>query len=204
MLLRRLKNSLGTSLSCVKVWVRYGIPFKVAGDERIMRTIFSPVNVSEKNGKIKLKPSFMRPPNRRDEDDPLIMSNKLSTTRYDYAGLQFCREHARAHQSEPMRYYWGFGSFVVEDLEKPYEVNGLSCSCKVKNKPADDNPAHANIDLGFSLHEGETLDSRISEYLKHLVEKAQVIKDPAPDNEQWTGGEVERPKYGELNYNPKK
>ena len=204
MSLRRLKNLLGTSLSCANARVRYGIPFKVAGDERIMRTIFSPANVTDKNGKIKLKPSFMRPPNQPDEEDPSLMSNKLSTTRYDYAGMQFCREHARAHQSEPMRHYWGFGKFVTADLEKPFEVNELCFSCKVKNKPAKDNPAHANIDLGFRLQEGETLDSRISEYLKHLVGMAEVLKDPAPTSLQWTGNHVDEPKYGKLKFNPKK
>lgn len=204
MSLRSWKNSLGTSLSCVRVWARYGIPPRIAGDERILRTVFSPINVSEKNGKPKLKPSFMRPPSQPDEDDPSHMSNKLSTTRYDYAGLQFCREHARAHQSDPMRHYWGFGKFVVADLEQPFNAQGLLCSCKMKNKPAKDNPAHANIDLGFRLHEGETLDSRISEYLKHLVNKAEVIKDPEPTSPQWTGDLVEEPKYGTLNYKQKK
>ena len=204
MSLRSLKNSLGTSLSCARVWMRYGIPMRVEGEELIMRTIFSSANVSEKNGKIKLKPSFMRPPNSPDEDDPSMMSNKLSTTRYDYAGMEFCRCHALHHQSEPIRHYWGFGKFVADDLVKPHEVSGLACSCTVKHKPVADNPAHANIILGFRLKEGETLDSRISEYLKHLVGKAEVIKDPSPTSAQWNGGPVDKPKYKELTYKPKK
>ena len=203
MLQMKSPDWLSTCLSWVS-WKLCGyIPTKINGGEIVFRTIFSPANVSEKNGKIKLNSNFMKPPSGPDEDDPTIKSNKLSTTRYDYAGIEFCRCHARAHQSNPMRHYWGFGKFVVSELEQPCEVDGLTCSCIVEPKPVDDNPAHANINLGFRLHEGETLDSRISAYLKQLAGMAVVIKDPNPVSEHWEGDTIDEPIYGKLEYKDK-
>lgn len=200
MSLRRLKNLLGTSLSCANARLRYGIPFKVAGDERIMRTIFHPANFNNKN---KLRPNFMRPPSSPDEDDPCKKSNKLSITRYDYAGLQFCRDHALHHQSEPSRHYWGFARFVVEVLEgTTVKADGKEFSCTVKNKPASDNPAHANIEYGFWNEIGETADSQVTEYLKQIVAKAELFQDPNPVSATWTGETVDGAKYRELRYKP--
>ena len=201
MSLRNLKNSLGTSLSCVRVWVRYGIPLMVAGDERIMRTIFHPANFNKKD---ELRTNFMRPPSRPDEDDPSKKSNKLSTTRYDYAGLEFCREHARHHQSEPNRHYWGFARFEVGKMEKiRMNAETRELSCTVKNKPASDNPAHANIEYGFWSEVGETAESQVSAYLKKLVATAEVTQDPDPTSSTWTGNPIDGAKYRELKYRPK-
>lgn len=202
MSLRSLKNSLDTSLSCVKVWVRWGIPIRVGGEERIMRTIFSPANVNEK--KNTLRPNFMKPPSSPDEDDPTITSNKLSSTRYDYAGMDFCRAHARNYQSEPRRLYWGFGQFVVSELTAPRTIEDRVFSCVVKNKPAPDNPAHANIVLGFRVSVGKTLDSQWSDYFNQLTKSAKVLQDPHPDSQKWEGAPVDGPRYKELKYNPKK
>ncbi|MBO7636934.1 MAG: hypothetical protein J6S89_10195 [Paludibacteraceae bacterium] len=195
MFLKRLVAWLGLFLS----WVKNGIPWVIGGDERIMRTIYHPANVNEKKGTV--KPNFMRPPASKDEEDPSIHSNKLSTTRYDYAGLEFCRSHARAHQIEPNRYYWGFGRFVVEKLVKPCQIDGKEYSCTVKPKPVKDNPAHANINLGFRLPPGETLDSQLSQYTKRLAERAEILKDPKPMSEEWTGEKVDEPRHRLLLYN---
>lgn len=166
-------------------------------DERIMRTIFHPANFNEKKGT--LKPNFMRPP-AKDEDDPTKASNKLSTTRYDYAGIEFCRCHARAHQSEPKRHYWGFGRFVKQQLTAPRHIDGQVHICTVEHKPVEDNPAHANINLGFTLNAGEPLDSQTSEYIKQLAESAEILRDPDPTSAQWAGNAIDDSKYGKLRY----
>lgn len=202
MSLRRLKNCLSISLSCVRVRLCLGIPIRIDGEERIMRTIFHPANFNKKN---ELRSNFMRPPSRPDEDDSTQKSNKLSTTRYDYAGLEFCRAHARHHQSEPNRHYWGFARFVVEGLEGICAtVEGVEMSCVVKNKPANDNPAHANIEYGFWNEIGVTADSQVSEYLKKLVATAEVAKDPNPASASWVGSPYDAARFRELTYIPKK
>lgn len=131
MSLKRLRSSLGTYLSCVKARVRWGIPIQIDGEERIMRTLFHSANFNLKNNK--LRPNCMRPPSRPDEDDPSRNSNKVSVTRYDYAGLEFCRDHARNHQSEPDRHYWGFARFTVNRLIEPRTAMGRTFVCSVKN-----------------------------------------------------------------------
>ena len=201
-----LQMNLPDWLSACLYWVRWKacgcIPSKIGGEERIMRTIFHPANFNKKKGT--LKSNFMRPPaNDADEDDATIQSNKLSTTRYDYAGIEFCRSHARAHQSEPCRHYWGFGRFVVNCLETPRMIENSSFVCKVKCKPADDNPAHANIDLGFRLKIGEPLDGQAQEYIKQLAESAEIYEDPNPTGDQWTGRVIDNPMFGTLKYKAK-
>ena len=202
MSLKRLKNSLGTYLSCVKASVCWGIPIKVGSEERIMRTIFHPANFNKKN---ELRTNFMRPPSTPDEDNPSKKSNKLSTTRYDYAGLQFCRDHARHHQNEPNRHYWGFARFEVGKLETIHAaVEDKELSCIVKNKPASDNPAHANIEYGFWNEVGVTAESQVSAYLKRLVATAEVSQDPNPLALAWEASPFDAARYKELNYKPKK
>lgn len=202
MLQKRLKSFLNLCHICVKRW--FGIvviPKEVGGEERIMRTIFHPANFNEK--KNTLRPNFMKPPVEPDEDEPSIISNKLSTTRYDYTGLQFCRDHARNHQKEPRRHYWGFARFVVGQLISPRSVDGNDYYCSVQHKPTDDNPAHANVNLGFRVAVGETVDSQVSEYIKQLAASAEILQDPNPESKDWTGAEIDLPMYGSLKYKGK-
>ena len=199
---KRLKDWLNLFPICVRRWLGIRvIPLEVGDDERIMRTIFHPANFNEKKGK--LKPNFMKPPAEPDEEDDTITSNKLSTTRYDYAGLEFCRAHARNHQSEPRRHYWGFGRFVVGQLMAPRMIDGQAYACTVKHKPADDNPAHANINLGFRTAVGEPLDGQLQEYIKQLADSAEIIQDPNPESEKWLGSKIDEPMYGSLDYKGK-
>ncbi len=201
-MLKRLASLLSSCLSWVSSFCGNGIPDVVGGEERVMRTIFHPANFNEKKGT--LKSNFMRPPTAADEKDDTIASNKLSTTRYDYCGMEFCRRHARAHQKEPRRHYWGFGRFVVEHLIAPRQIDGEMHSCTVEPKPEYDNPAHANINLGFRQAVGEPLDSQTAEYIKQLAESAEVLQDPSPTSEQWEGEPVDEARYGKLKYKPKK
>lgn len=199
---KRLKDWLNLCLTCVRrlLGMRV-IPKEVGEEERVMRTIFHPANFNEKKGK--LKPNFMKPPAEADEEDITITSNKLSTTRYDYAGLEFCRAHARNHQSEPRRHYWGFGRFVVGQLIAPRIIEGQAYTCVVQHKPVDDNPAHANINLGFRTAVGVPLDGQLQEYIKQLADSAEILQDPNPESEKWLGQEIDDPKYSSLEYKDK-
>lgn len=174
------------------------IPQEVEDDERVMRTIFHPANFDKKG--MSLRSNFMKPPAEPDEEDSTITSNKLSSTRYDYAGLEFCRAHARNHQSEPRRHYWGFGRFVVGQLTAPRMIEGQMHTCSVQHKPVDDNPAHANINLGFRTAVGVPLDGQLQEYIKQLADSAEVLQDPDTSSKTWLGVEVDGSKYGTLKY----
>lgn len=202
MLRMKLPDWLNTCLSWVS-WKLCGqIPTKIDGGERIMRTIFHPANINEKKGT--LKSNFMRPQiSHSDEDDSSIASNKLSVTRYDYSGMEFCRSHARANQSEPNRHYWGFGRFVVSALEETRMFGDIECGSIVEYKPTPDNPAHANIHLGYRIKPGETLRSEWSDYIKHLADSAEVYQDPNPTSPTWEGVPIDEPHFGILKYKQK-
>ena len=196
---KRSRDWLNLFLTCVKRKLSMNvIPQVVDDEERIMRTIFHPANFNEKKGT--LKSNFMKPPAEPDEEDSTITSNKLSSTRYDYSGLEFCRAHARSHQSEPRRHYWGFGRFVVGQLTAPRIIEDQVHICSVQHKPTDDNPAHVNINLGFRTAVGVPLDGQLLEYIKQLADSAEVLKDPDPNSEKWMGAEVDRSKYGTIKY----
>lgn len=153
------------------------IPTEIDNNEYIMRTIFSPANF---NNKGKLRPNYMRPQiSKPDEDDETIASNKLSVTRYNYTNIEFCRKHAKSHSSLPNRTYWGFARFIVKDIR--------DSGADVVFKPAEDNPAHANIVYPFCCKIGEPLDSKIELMIKQLVGKAKILQDPKPDSEKWEG-----------------
>ena len=186
MRLKRLRDWLNSCLTCVRRCLGMSvIPREVGGEERLMRTIFHPANFNEKKGT--LKSNFMKPPAEPDEEDSTITSNKLSTTRYDYAGMRFCRAHAYNHQSEPRRHYWGFGRFVVNELKTPRLIDNQAYTCLVQYRPVEDNPAHANINLGFRTTVGVPLDGQVQEYIKQLADSAEIWQDPDPTSEEWKG-----------------
>lgn len=203
MWLKRLRDWLNSYLTCVKVYLgRSVIPREVGEEERLMRTIFHPANFNEKKGT--LKSNFMKPPAEPDEEDSTITSNKLSTTRYDYAGMRFCRDHAQSHQCEPRRHYWGFGRFVVNELKAPRLIDNREYTCLVQCRPVEDNPAHANINLGFRTEVGVPLDGQVQEYIKQLADSAEIWQDPDPTSEEWKGKVIDDPMYGTLKYKGEK
>lgn len=111
--------------------------------------------------------------------------------------------HAHNHQSEPRRHYWGFGRFVMNELTAPRIIENQSNICSVQPRLVGDNPAHANINLGFHTAVGEPLDGQVLEYIKKLADSAEVLRDPASTSTSWTGKPVDMPKHRELKYKPK-
>ena len=158
------------------------IPEFVSDDELVLRTIFSPANFNPKG---KLRPNYMRPQfSRSDEEDESIASNKISVTRYTYADIEFCRDHARRHSSES-RNYWGFASFQTKNVR--------TLGCDVVYKPVSDNLAHANVVYPYRipvLKEGETISPEYSLLISNMVKTAKIYQDPNPLNEKWEGEDL--------------
>lgn len=157
------------------------IPQDVDDTEYVMRTIFSPANLNAKGG---LRPNYMRPQfSKQDEDDSSIASNKLSVTRYNYVGIEFCRDHAKKNSSMPNRMYWGFARFLTKDIRK--------CEVDVVSKPTRNNFAHANIVYPFQIqvqiNNGVPLDPEIELKIKQLLKESTILQDPDPYSKEWTG-----------------
>ena len=156
------------------------IPSNIDSQEKILRTIFSPVNF---NAKGKLRTNFMRPQfSKADEDDPTIASNKISVTRVDHVNIDFCKSHAKSHSTKPNRLYWGFARFIASDIRSVSKVD-------ISSKPVEDNPAHANIvyDFKIPISKGKTIDAEYELAIKTLAAKAQIMEDPSPNKKSWKG-----------------
>lgn len=142
------------------------IPQKVDDEEVVLRTIFHPANF--KKNKTTLSANFMIPPACPDENDSSILSNKLSVTRYLYAGLDFCKAHGKLHSNPAARRsYFGFALFIVGDLRK-HNVEVESC-------PTEDNPAHANVVLPFHVKIGEPKPAKFSLMCRDLAASAKIL-----------------------------
>ena len=155
------------------------ITLDIDNQENILRTIYSPANFNPKG---KLRGNFMRPQfSKADEDDPTIASNKISVTRVDFVNLDFCKNHAKSHSSKPNRFYWGFARFIASDIRNTPNVD-------ISSKPVEDNPAHANItyDFRIPISPGATIGAEYELAIKALVGKAQIMRDPSPDDANWT------------------
>ena len=154
------------------------IPSDVDDGEVVLRTIFHPANF--KSNKKTLASNFMTPPACPDEDDPSIMSNKLSVTKYVYAGLNFCKAHGRLHSNpDCRRSYYGFAMFVVEGIRKFMVDENNPSHADVVSSPTEDNPAHANVVLPFNIkfEKGKPKPSEFSSYCKKLADSAKILRE---------------------------
>lgn len=145
------------------------IPECISEEENLLRTIFSPMHI---NGKGKPRPACLKPMTKeRDEDDPSRMNNKVSVSRLDYAGWQFCLNHARNNQNGS-KTFCGFLKLLVKKVR--------DIGLQVKCKPVEDNPYHANIIFPDIVkpHEDELdeLESaRIQLTLRNLLNSGQFV-----------------------------
>jgi hypothetical protein len=159
------------------------IPENITDDEIVVRTLFSPANVKSGN---RLQHNFMDPPSGPDEDDETLVSNKLSVTRFLYAGMSFCREHGIVHSNpDKRRNYYGVAVFEARKLRECL-YNGEPVD--VLSKPMEDNPAHANVRLPFyntfPAEPGRPRDPEQKRLCVQLCGLAKVFTDPMEDNNE--------------------
>lgn len=154
------------------------IPSDVDDGEVVLRTIFHPANF--KSNKKTLASNFMTPPASPDEDNSEMLSNKLSVTRYVYAGIDFCKAHARLHSNpEIRRSYYGFAMFVVEGIRRLRVGEDNPAHADVVSSPTGDNPAHANVVLPFNVkfEKGKPKPSEFSSFCKKLADSAKILRE---------------------------
>jgi len=151
--------------------MRKNVNAEIADDEHLLRTAFAPMHFNHKG---KLRPSCLKPMTKEpDEDDSSRMNNKISVTRLDYAGWNFCLSHAKAHQSE-LKTFKGFLKLLVGKV--------ISIGPQMQYKPTEDNPFHANIvfpDIDKpredELDELETASLQAT--MRKLLESGEYVSD---------------------------
>lgn len=148
------------------------IPNEIEYNERILRTIFSPINLS-KDGSHLVSNAFISPKGM----------DEVSVNRLDYTSIEFCKFLGhRIQQPQNRRNYFGFALL--------YNGKIVENECYVKYQPEIDNAFHANIKTGFVCLKGEVLPLRIKQKVDHLTSAAKLFKDPDPLSKMWNGYEI--------------
>lgn len=151
--------------------MRKNVNAVIDDDEHLLRTAFSPMHFNHKG---KLRPSCLKPMTKEpDEDDPSRMNNKISVTRLDYAGWNFCLTHAKSHQSE-VKKFKGFLKLLVGKVR--------NIGTQMQYKPTEDNPFHANIvfpeiDKPHEDELDELETASLQATMRKLLESGEYVSD---------------------------
>ena len=152
------------------------IPKEVADDERILRTIFSPINLN--NSKTKISPNAFKSPAGKDE---------VSVNRFDFTTEDFCKSFSKKIQNPSAgRTYFGFGALKASAIR--------STEAWIEYSPILANPQnlfHSDIKIGFVKEHGQPLPAEYNFKVKKMTEAAILYSDPDPDAIEWTGEKIE-------------
>lgn len=149
------------------------IPNTIENKEKMLRNIFSPININPK--KNTLKTNAFRPPANSDE---------ISVNRLDYTNIDFCRELA-INDQRPLdkRSFFGFAMINVENIRN-------SGADVVYSPIKDKNLYHSDIKIGHIMVKGEQPPSEIAEIIRKLTKKSKLYIDPNPTNKKWEGEKI--------------
>ena len=148
------------------------IPHTIADHERIVRIIFSPINVKIlKDGSKQILPNAFRSPAGIDE---------VSVIRLDYSTIDFCKKLGRANEKPTeKRRFFGLASIEAKQIR--------TVNADVISTPKRQNPAHADIKIGFIPKKGEPLPTEFRIKLDELVKRTTFYEDPNPESNVWEG-----------------
>jgi len=147
------------------------IPNLIDNSERIIRTIYSRINLNNKN---ELKNNFFKPP---------IGSEKISVNRLDYTTIKFCKKIGKKHQHEEQdRAYYGFAALIAKEIR--------NFDFDIDYDPIKGNRYHANIKIGYVSRRGQQLPADITYKIEKLKKIARIYIDPDTNSKKWYGDEV--------------
>lgn len=153
------------------------VPNIIESEEKIVRSIFSPVNVTNNN---KLRTNAFKSPGGIDE---------VSVNRLDFTTPHFCKGLSKKNENpKSKRAYFGLAllkAFEIRDSEA--EV----ISSPILDKADNYNPFHSDITVGYVKEKGEQLPAEINYKITLLTNKARFYKDPNPEHTEWSGDDLE-------------
>lgn len=156
------------------------IPIIFNNEEKITRTIFSPVNVKKDST---LRNNSFTTPAGIDE---------VSVNRLDFTTPHFVKKISKIiAKPEVDRSYFGIAVINVHEIYQcqsdivysPTTINTKTISIL--------NPFHSDIKIGYVKEVGRALPVEYSYKINLLIEKARFYKDDNPANELWVGGILE-------------
>jgi hypothetical protein len=148
------------------------IPPKIDDGEKIVRTIFSPINLS--NDLKTLKINAFRPP---------ADSEELSVNRIDYTTADFCKQISKENDKpESIRSYFGFALLYANQIK--------DSGSDIVYSPLVNNKFHSDIKIGYTVIRGEQLPAEFNYKIKKLTSLAKLFEDPNPNSDTWDGDEI--------------
>ena len=153
------------------------IPLFIEDKERIVRSIFSPINVNLKNHS--LRTNAFKSPAEIDE---------VSVNRLDYSNADFCKSLSKKIEDPSnKRNYFGL---AVLDTSEIRESKAEVIYSPIENPEEYKNPYHSDIKVGYIREKGQEAAAEITYIVHELTEKARFYPDPFPELDDWKGSEL--------------
>lgn len=150
------------------------IPDDISESEKIVRSVFSPININPKTKK--LKSNTFKSPSGKDE---------VSVTRLDYAGADFCKNFGIQIQNP--NFGRGFFGLGVLDGSEIYSTDSDIVFTPILKPNLPENPYHADIKIGYFAVKGEQLPAEFQYKIDKLAQKCRFYEDPNPQVRNWKG-----------------
>ena len=170
-MLKKLTNYLTTLVSCSRS-SKQNIPQTIDNSERIVRSIFSPLNLSKDFKSI--NHNAFKPPYNSDE---------ISVNRLNYTTPDFCKNISKnMEKPEDRKSYFGLALLYGSKIRE--------CEAEIVYSPIDTNKFHADIKIGHMVERGVPLPAEINYKIKKIANSAKLFEDPSPNSLNWKGDEI--------------
>ncbi len=174
-ILKFLRNILGL-FSNKTTSPDINIPDNFSEEEKITRTIFSPMNIKSNDS---LRNNSFTTPANLDE---------VSVNRLDYSTPHFIKKISKfISNPDAGRSYYGV---AVIDVNEIYDSNSdiVYTPTEIEvNEVTMENKFHSDIKIGFIKQTGKPLPMQYAYKVEQMVEKARFYKDEDSDSDSWNG-----------------
>lgn len=144
------------------------IPELVDNEEKAVRIIYSPKYVTKEE---KIKSNAFGSPSGLDE---------VSVIRLKYSSADYCKSHGLKNQN--FKFDRTFFGLAVIDASEIRNVNA-----DIESSPLPENPAHADIKIGYVRQKGVPLPSEFKYKVDEMAKIARLYKDTDVNEKRWKG-----------------
>ena len=177
MILKTMIKKLIEFLTSLKLFNKNGtnkvnLPTYVDNPEKIVKVIFSPLNV--KSDKKSIKSNTYRGPAGKDE---------VSVLRLDYCTPTFCKKLGKEiEKPKEKKAYFGFSLLTAKKIR--------NVGADVEYTPKEDNVFHADIKIGYIPEIGQQLPAEYKFKVDEMTNASRFYIDPRPDSNEWEGEDL--------------
>jgi hypothetical protein len=152
------------------------LPLSISNEERIVRTLYSPINFNKKNGN--LQNNAFQSPAGKDE---------VSVNRLNYTTATFCKELGKKFENPSKnRSYKGFAVLDASEI-RIVDAEVLATPINENNLK---NPFHGDIKIGYIKTKGNPLPSEYNRKVRRMKDISRLYNDPKLNSEKWEGEDL--------------